>query len=119
MTQTENPSLTRNSFHREMRTKLELVVPVMLRHIAAFLIGGAMMAATAPDPALAIDKDAHAYNRLLGRGINLGNALEAPTEGSWGVTLQASYFEVIKAAGFDFGTDPDPLVGACRDRAAL
>jgi len=25
-------------------------------------------------------------NRLLGRGINLGNALEAPQEGAWGVT---------------------------------
>jgi endoglucanase len=72
----------------------------MLRHIAAFLIGGAMMAAT-PNLALAIDKDAHAYNRVLGRGINLGNTFEEPGERSWGVTLQASDFEVIKEAGFD------------------
>jgi endoglucanase len=36
----------------------------------------------------------------LGRGINLGNALEAPHEGDWGVTLKADYFSKIKAAGF-------------------
>lgn len=45
--------------------------------------------------------DVHAVNKKLGRGINLGNALEAPKEGAWGVTLQASYFRIIKEAGFD------------------
>jgi len=45
--------------------------------------------------------DAATANRLLGRGINLGNALDAPKEGEWGVTLQAAYFKAIKAAGFD------------------
>ena len=38
---------------------------------------------------------------VLGRGINLGNALEAPVEGKWGVTLKESYFEQIKGAGFE------------------
>jgi len=38
---------------------------------------------------------------VLGRGVNLGNALEAPKEGEWGVTLKESYFEQIKTAGFD------------------
>jgi endoglucanase len=50
----------------------------------------------APPPADAIFAACH----KLGRGINLGNALEAPREGDWGVTLQASYFRAIKAAGF-------------------
>jgi endoglucanase len=45
--------------------------------------------------------DITAANKKLGRGINLGNALEAPKEGDWGVTLQADYFKVIKEAGFD------------------
>jgi endoglucanase len=36
----------------------------------------------------------------LGRGINLGNALEAPKEGEWGVQLRAEYFTAIKKAGF-------------------
>ncbi|WP_218163140.1 glycoside hydrolase family 5 protein [Paenibacillus sp. BC26] len=37
----------------------------------------------------------------LGRGVNLGNALEAPIEGQWGVILQESYFQTIKDAGFE------------------
>ena len=37
----------------------------------------------------------------LGRGMNIGNALEAPKEGEWGVTLKEEYFERIKEAGFD------------------
>jgi endoglucanase len=35
------------------------------------------------------------------RGINLGNALDAPQEGAWGVTLDAKHFEMAKAAGLD------------------
>lgn len=45
--------------------------------------------------------DIHAINKKLGRGLNLGNALEAPREGEWGVTLKAEYFREIKAAGFN------------------
>lgn len=37
----------------------------------------------------------------LGRGINLGNALDGPNEGEWGVTLEESYFAAIANAGFD------------------
>lgn len=40
------------------------------------------------------------YNQNLGTGINLGNALDAPKEGEWGVTLEADYFRLIKEAGF-------------------
>jgi endoglucanase len=43
----------------------------------------------------------HDMNKKLGRGINLGNALEGPNEGAWGVTLKAEYFQAIKKAGFD------------------
>jgi aryl-phospho-beta-D-glucosidase BglC (GH1 family) len=37
----------------------------------------------------------------FGRGVNLGNALEAPKEGDWGVTLKEDYFKRIAEAGFD------------------
>lgn len=37
---------------------------------------------------------------VFGRGVNLGNALEAPNEGDWGVTLKEEYFDLIKEAGF-------------------
>jgi endoglucanase len=33
--------------------------------------------------------------------MNLGNALEAPGEGQWGVILKEEYFRLIKDAGFD------------------
>jgi len=52
-------------------------------------------------PAVAADPDIYAANKRLGRGVNLRNALEAPTEGAWGVTLKAEYFKAIKDAGFD------------------
>jgi len=45
--------------------------------------------------------DIYAANKKLGRGINLGNALEAPKEGAWGATLKPEYFQAIKKAGFD------------------
>jgi len=37
----------------------------------------------------------------LGRGMNLGAALEAPREGEWGLTLKPQYFQAIKDAGFN------------------
>lgn len=47
-------------------------------------------------------QDIFAINRLLGRGVNLGNALEAPNyEGEWGMRLEASYFKLIAEAGFN------------------
>ncbi len=39
-------------------------------------------------------------NMRLGRGVNLGNALEAPVEGEWGVTLREPWFHAIRQAGF-------------------
>ncbi len=36
----------------------------------------------------------------LGRGINLGNALEAPVEGNWGVELTVQDFVDVAQAGF-------------------
>ncbi len=39
-------------------------------------------------------------NRRLARTINLGNALEAPQEGDWGLVLKPEYFRLVKDAGF-------------------
>lgn len=36
----------------------------------------------------------------LGRGVNLGNMLEAPTEGAWGVTVTPDIIDQVAAAGF-------------------
>src|SRR5688500_20173814 len=35
-------------------------------------------------------------------GINMGDMLEAPNEGDWGLTVPGEYFDLIKEAGFDF-----------------
>ncbi|HEY2981757.1 MAG TPA: glycoside hydrolase family 5 protein [Anaerolineales bacterium] len=45
--------------------------------------------------------DAFAARAALGRGVNMGNMLEAPREGEWGVYIQEKYFDAINAAGFD------------------
>jgi endoglucanase len=37
----------------------------------------------------------------LKRGINAGNALDAPSEGAWGPALDEAYFDYVAAAGFD------------------
>jgi endoglucanase len=49
-----------------------------------------------PEPAMD-DFDA---NASLARTVNLGNALEAPAEGEWGVTLKDEFFQLIRQRGF-------------------
>jgi endoglucanase len=61
---------------------------------------GTSLHAAEPTKLVPLPKDVQQYNRLLGRGINLGNALEAPKEGEWGVTLEEGYFKAIEKAGF-------------------
>jgi endoglucanase len=45
--------------------------------------------------------DPFLQNEQLGRGINLGNTLEAPREGEWGLTIDDAFFPTMVAAGFD------------------
>ena len=44
--------------------------------------------------------DAFSLNKRLGRGVNMGNMLEAPSEGEWGVKLNEDYFKIIAEKGF-------------------
>lgn len=53
-----------------------------------------------PTPTVDVEA-AFAMNRRLGRGVNLGNALEAPSEGEWGVYLTETHLDLIPEAGFD------------------
>lgn len=52
-------------------------------------------------PTAPSDAYTFAQNRRLGRGINLGNALEAPEEGEWGIRLEEEYFRIIQEGGFN------------------
>ncbi len=47
------------------------------------------------------EPNAFEINKIINRGVNIGNALEAPNEGEWGVTIQEEYFQFIKNAGFN------------------
>jgi endoglucanase len=73
---------------------------MLLVLLCAIIVVSAFLPAGATTQLAPREKDAQEANRLLGRGINLGNALEAPREGAWGLTLQAEHFQAIKEAGF-------------------
>ena len=45
--------------------------------------------------------DAFEMNAKIGRGLNMGNALEAPSEGEWGIVIQDEYLQAIADAGFN------------------
>jgi endoglucanase len=47
-----------------------------------------------------VQMTAHDACQRLGVGINLGNMLEAPTEGAWGVRFEDHYAAKIREAGF-------------------
>lgn len=40
-------------------------------------------------------------NDRLGRGVNMGNSFEAPSETAWGNPWKAEYFEIMADIGFD------------------
>ncbi len=70
-----------------------------LKLTLALALGIAVIACNADTNAIS-SADVFATNKLLAKSINFGNALEAPTEGAWGLVLEESYFEAIKNAGF-------------------
>jgi endoglucanase len=53
------------------------------------------------DPNDLVNAETFAANQRLGRAVNLGNALEGPSEGAWGLYLKEDYFVDIAEAGFD------------------
>jgi endoglucanase len=70
--------------------------------VTAFLITFNCVCVAAAEPNAASAKiDPFKMNQMLGRGVNLGNALEAPREGDWGVKIREEYFDIIKQAGFN------------------
>ncbi len=78
-------------FSKSIRTVLAIALSILLIGLA--------FAAETDKPKKTVEP--FEMNNRIGRGVNLGNALEAPSEGEWGVTLQEEYFQLIKDAGFD------------------
>jgi endoglucanase len=72
--------------------------------LAILVMLGLTSCATSPDLSAKRDQNARKavqMNQLLGRGVNFGNALDAPSEGVWGVVLKDEYFDLAKQAGFN------------------
>jgi endoglucanase len=53
----------------------------------------------------------------LARGMNIGNALDAPQEGAWGVRLSEYHFQAFAEAGFDHVRLPVKFSGHAASRA--
>jgi endoglucanase len=69
----------------------------MLRCIAfVLLLNGCLISALAQDRVPAFE-----MNERLGRGINMGNCFEAPSEEEWGNPWKPEYFKIIADLGFD------------------
>jgi endoglucanase len=90
-------ALAQAAYDEDWQFPAPVLFLALMRHhlLATLLILGSALTAFAQGA-----EDIAAANQRLGRGINLGNALEAPQEGEWGVTLKPEYFAAIKAAGF-------------------
>jgi len=70
---------------------------IRLAFVLMFIVAACTAAPTpTPEPPV----DAQTMNQHLARTVNLGNALEAPNEGEWGVTLKEEFFQLIREAGF-------------------
>ena len=62
------------------------------------IVGAAALAACSPE---ARSQASPATPFPMRRGVNLGNALEAPNEGDWGYTIELPHLDAIRDAGFD------------------
>lgn len=67
------------------------------RLFRSFLLGGALLLGVLPGQGRC---DVAEINRRLGRGINMGNMFEAPSEQAWGNPWQSGYFKQIADLGF-------------------
>src|SRR5262245_27765696 len=92
-----------NSVLRRQRARMIRVLDMPMKHtsfslVALMVLSQALAQPAGPEPVP--KKDIDEANRRLGRGMNLGNALEAPREGEWGLTLEEDFFERVQKAGF-------------------
>ena len=96
------------------RSARRIALPVVALVVATGCAGGS--ATTAPGPQNVPDTGAYpplandaapgasasavAMAAAIGRGVNFGNMLEAPTEGAWGLTVTDDFIDKATGAGF-------------------
>lgn len=83
-----------------MRSLISARHPLVMVLLLALTACGSPPPAPPTRPPLAADADAFVLAKRLGKGVNLGNMLEAPKEGDWGLRVEAEDFPLIRAAGF-------------------
>ncbi len=66
----------------------------MVKLLSVIIASLAIAGAAAGEP------NAFEINKIINRGINFGNALEAPKEGDWGSSIKVSYFNIAREAWF-------------------
>lgn len=73
--------------------------PIKIKHLCVFLLtllGGFCAAQNTPQQAChAVSAETCSLAHNLGRGINMGNMLEAPQEGDWGIRLDPAYIDLV------------------------
>lgn len=83
------------------KTLILSLLGILLSGLLACQAGQTPESEPSADPYSALDSETFQANERIGRAVNLGNALEGPSEGSWGLYLKDVYFSDIAAAGFD------------------
>ncbi|MFH1196709.1 MAG: glycoside hydrolase family 5 protein [bacterium] len=81
-----------------------IVINRIIKYFSLIAIPALSFTACKDNPVESIPEpppDIVAQNKLLGRGVNFGNALEAPKEGDWGVTIEDKYFSLLANTGFN------------------
>ncbi|MBN1576896.1 MAG: glycoside hydrolase family 5 protein [Chitinispirillaceae bacterium] len=94
-----------NSFNRQFfrgndRTLSLRMLPFVVSAAFFFACTPCKECTKSPPAADGAEWDIRSQYTRLGKCMNLGNALEAPTEGAWGVVLKDTYFGHIKSLGF-------------------
>jgi len=92
---------------------MALHIKILILFILLLFNGGTLIACSSSDavdpssdppqkdaPSQEEFQNAFEINQILGRGINLGNALEAPSEGDWGMVIEEQFIDLIQKAGF-------------------
>jgi endoglucanase len=80
---------------------LRIAKPYAFITLAVVILFVVSCATTVKTSKSSAETSAFKTNKLLGRGVNLGNIFEAPNEGEWGVMFREEYFDIIKQAGFN------------------
>src|SRR5438445_726295 len=79
-------------------------LPALLAAILVPILAATILGCTHSSDRLDAFKTGQAKTKAtaeLRRGMNFGDAMDAPEEGAWGWRISASDFKVVRDAGFD------------------